>query len=112
MNVTFTLQGEVKNDQKAAGASFETKWMAADRSSKTLSARTEFNRIQNEAVAEIISPMGTASVTGRMTYGNHDEGVYRGTITTLIGSDSYRTDLEFNKQDHSIETKIYYAAGD
>lgn len=101
----------MKNDQKTAGANFEAKWMAADRSSKTMSGRTEYNRMQQEAVAEMITPMGTASITGKMTYGNHDEGVYRGTITSVIGSNTYRTDCEFNKQDRSVETKIYYSAG-
>jgi hypothetical protein len=100
----------MKNDQKSAGGSVEYKWMTSDRTTQTLSARTDFNKIQNEIIAEIATPMGTSSVNGRLTYGDHDNGVYRTTITMVMGANSYRSECEFNRQERSVDAKIYYTA--
>lgn len=98
----------MKNDQKSAGGSIEYKWMTSDRTTQTLSARTDFNKIQNEMIAEIATPMGTSSVNGRLTYVDHDSGMYRTTITMVMGANSYRGKCEFNRQERSIDAKIYY----
>jgi hypothetical protein len=84
--------------------------MTSDHTTQTLSARTDFNKIQNEMIAEIATPMGTSIVNGRLTYVDHDSGMYHTTITMVMGANSYRGKCEFNRQERSVDTKMYYTA--